>query len=64
MYEVCFCIKLMYLERLIASKCRRTDFASSPHCCQTFCRKLCQEKFKNLFTHERSATEGDTVKMA
>jgi hypothetical protein len=64
MYEVCFCIKLMYLERLIASKCRRKDFASSPHCCQTFYRKLFHEKFNNLFIHERSATEGYTVKMA
>jgi len=64
MYEVCFCIKLMYLERLIASKSRRTDFVSSPHCCQTFYWKLFQEKFNNLFIHERSATEDNTVKMA
>jgi len=63
MYEVRFCAKLMYLERLIPSNCRRTDFAPSPHCCKTLYRKIFK-KFNNLFIHERSATEGNTVKMA
>jgi hypothetical protein len=60
--QVSFCATLIYLDWLIVSNCHRSDFASSSYCCQTFYRKLFQQKFNNLFIHG-PATKGSTVKM-